>query len=124
MCYKVVSENPFTLKYCFDRYKILEICNKAFNFFLPTLQFVHNWFVTNNMIKKLDDAVLSIDGKVFFNEDSINFTFYSGEICTLSLDINNMNLDDANFSEDNPETIVYVRLLDQYNRFKQGNAYR
>ena len=29
MCDKIVCEDPFKLKYCHDRYKIQEKCNKA-----------------------------------------------------------------------------------------------
>ena len=29
MCDKVVSEDPFTLKCCLDRYKTQEMCDKA-----------------------------------------------------------------------------------------------
>ena len=47
MCDKVVSEDPFILKCCLDRYKTQEICNKAADAFLPTLKFIHDWFVTN-----------------------------------------------------------------------------
>ena len=29
MCYKVISEEPFMLKCCLDRYKTQEMCDKA-----------------------------------------------------------------------------------------------
>ena len=29
----------------------------------------------------------------------------------LSIDLNNINLDDTNYDEDDPETIIYIRLL-------------
>ena len=44
---KVVSEDPFMLKCYLDRYKT-EMCNKPADAFLPTLKFIHDWFVTNN----------------------------------------------------------------------------
>ena len=43
------------LKYCLGRYKSQENCDKAVDDFLPTLKFVFDWFVTNKMIKKLDN---------------------------------------------------------------------
>ena len=36
MCDKILSKEPFMLKYCLDRYKTQEVCNKAFDTFLPT----------------------------------------------------------------------------------------
>ena len=52
MCNKAVSENPFMLKYCHDKYKTQEICDKVADDFLPALKFVPDWFVTSKMIKK------------------------------------------------------------------------
>ena len=40
MCDKIVSEDPFKLKYCHNRYKTQEMCNKAVDDFLPALKFV------------------------------------------------------------------------------------
>ena len=38
MCDKVISENKFMLKFCFDKYRTHEMCNKAVDTFLPTLK--------------------------------------------------------------------------------------
>ena len=48
---KIVSDDPSKLKYCHDRYKTQEMCNKAVQDFLPALKFVPDWFVTSKMIK-------------------------------------------------------------------------
>ena len=42
----------------------------------------------------------------------------------LSVDLNNINLDDVNFDEDDPETIIAVRLMDWHNRLKQCKAFK
>ena len=39
MCVQAVSENPFVLKYCLERYKTQEVGDKAVDSFLPTLTF-------------------------------------------------------------------------------------
>ena len=39
-CDKAVSEDPFMPKYCLDRYKTQEICDKVVDDFLPALKFV------------------------------------------------------------------------------------
>ena len=37
----------------------------------------------------------------------------------LSVDVNNINLDDGKFDEDDSETIIHVRRMAWCNRFKQ-----
>ena len=45
MCDKVVSEEPFILKYCLVRYKTKEMCDKVVDASLPALKFVPDGFV-------------------------------------------------------------------------------
>ena len=40
----------------------------------------------------------------------------------LSVDLNNINLDDVNFYDDDPENIIHVRLMAWRSRFKQPKA--
>ena len=74
------------------------------------------------MINKLDDAVFSNYHVVFVNEDFGNVTIYSDEMGVLSVDFNNISLDDVNFDEGDPETIKYAILMAWCNRFKQSKA--
>ena len=53
--------------------------------------------------------IYSDDDKLFFDENSV--TFSSDEIVILSADLNIINLGDTNFDEDDPKTIIHVRLL-------------
>ena len=53
MCDKVLSKGNFMLKFCLDKYRSQEMCNKAVAVFLPTLKFVPDLFVTSKMIKNL-----------------------------------------------------------------------
>ena len=80
ICNKAVSNDPFMIKYCLDRYKAQEMCDKAVDDFLPALKFVPNWFVISKMVKKLDHVLFANDDILFFDEDSGNVTFYSDEI--------------------------------------------
>ena len=66
MCDKAVSEDPFHLKYGFDRYKTQGMCDTAVDDFLPALKLVPDWFVTGKIIKKLHDALFSDDDILFF----------------------------------------------------------
>ena len=56
ICDKVVSEEPCTLKFCFDKYKTQEKCDKTFDSYLLTLKYIPDWFVISQMIEKLDNA--------------------------------------------------------------------
>ena len=49
---------------------------------------------------QLHDAWFANDDIVFFNEDTGNATFLCGELGILSVDLNNINLDDANFDKE------------------------
>ena len=72
------------------------------------------------MIKKLDEDLFSNDATtIFVKVGSNHVTFFSDEMGVLGEDLNNINLDHVNFDEDNPETIIHVRLLACRNRFKQ-----
>ena len=46
---------------------------------------------------------------VYFNEDSDNLVLNCNETAILNLDLNNISFDD-NFDEDDPDTIILVRL--------------
>ena len=64
------------LKYCLDRYKTQEMCDKAVDEFLPALKFVPDWFVTNKILEKLNDVLFVNDDIIFINEDCDNVTFF------------------------------------------------
>ena len=52
MCDKVVSKEPFMLKYCPDKYKSQEMFNKTVDFYLITLKVVPDRFVVNKKLEK------------------------------------------------------------------------
>ena len=47
------------LRYCLDRYKTQEMCDKSVNSYLPALKFVLDWFVASKMVEKIVNAVFS-----------------------------------------------------------------
>ena len=67
---KSFYENPFMLKYCPDKYITQKMCDEAVDDFLPTSNFVADWYVTSKIIKKLftalfaDENLLSILMKI------------------------------------------------------------
>ena len=85
---------------------------KVVDDFLPASKFVPDWFATSKIIEELfaDDDIL------FFDEHFDNVTFSTDEKRIL-------NIDDANFDEDNPETIIHVRHMAWCNRYKQRKVF-
>ena len=100
------------------------MCDKAVYDFVTALKFIPDWFVTGKIIKKLHNALFTHDDILFFVEDCNNANFFGDEMGILSVDLNNINLDDINFYGDNPETIIHVRLMAWRNRLKQCKAFK
>ena len=110
------------LKYCHDRYNIQKMCNKAVDDFLPASKFVLDWFVSSKMIKTFLTALYSDNNILFFDEYSGNTTFCYNQMGILNVDLNNINLDDTNYDEDEPETIIHIRLSAWHIRFEKPKA--
>ena len=106
-----------------DRFKTQKMCDKTVDDFLPTWKFVPDWLVTSKMIKKLYNTVFADDDILFFVEDSGNVSFLSDEMGILSVNLDNINLYDGNFYEDDPETIIYVRLFAEHYRYKKRKGF-
>ena len=105
------------LKYFLDRYKTEEICDKATDAFLSTLKFVPVCFVINGNVWKARCCFLYWWYSLF-NEGSDNTTIFSHDMGLIIIYLNNIKLDDDNFDDDNPQTIIHVRLMVWCNRFK------
>ena len=76
------------------------------------------------MIEKLLTALYTDDNILYFNEDSVNVVFSCNDMGVLNIDLNNINLDDSNYDEDDPETIIYIRLLAWHMKFEKHKAYK
>ena len=63
-----------------------------------------------------------IDNIIYFNEDFGDAVSSCNETGILSIDLNNINLDDTNCDEDDPETIIYMRLLSWHIKFEKLKA--
>ena len=73
------------------------MCKKAVNIFYAFLPALHEWFVRSKMIKTFHNALFIDNDILFYDQDSGNVTFSSDEMDILSVDLNNVNLDDAEF---------------------------
>ena len=111
LCYKIISEESFLLKYCLDKNKTREMSHKAADYFLLTLKFVPDWFVTSKMIRKLDILLFSNDYIVFGDLEFDFIIFFSSDIDLNSITLDKINLDDDDFDYCDPETINHVKLM-------------
>ena len=75
ICYKVLSEDPFLVLYCPDKYEIQGMCDEAVDDSITILKPVSDWFVTYNMIKKLYTTFYADENILYFNEDLVILYF-------------------------------------------------
>ena len=94
---KAVSKETFLLKYCIDRYKTQEVCDKSVDTCLPLLKIILDCFVTNKMLEKLDNFVFSNGDTFFDGVDSNIITFLSSDMGFNTIDLNNIHLNNYNF---------------------------
>ena len=73
------------------------------------------------MIKKLFAALYANENILYFNEDSGDAVFNYNEMGIANSDLNNISLDD-NFDEEDPDTVILVRLLVWHTRFENRKA--
>ena len=98
---------PFYANILPDRYKTM--CDEAFDDYLAALKFIPDWFVTNKILEKFHDALLTNDDILFFDEDFSKDIFYANNMGILGVDLHKINLDDDNdFDEDDPGTIIFM----------------
>ena len=101
------------------------MCDEAFYDYLAVLKFIPDWFVTNKILEKFHDALLTNDDILFFDEDFSKDTFNANNMGILGVDLHKINLDDDNdFDEDDPGTIIHVRLLTWHNKFEKRKAFK
>ena len=98
-----ISVDPFSITYVPDQYKTQQMCDKAVDDCPAALKFVPDWFVISKMIN-IPFAALNAD------DNSGNVVFICNIMGIIKVDLNNINLDN-NFDEDDPETIILIRLL-------------
>ena len=99
------------------------MCDKAVDDCLGRLKFIHDWFVTSEMLEKLDNALHANDEILFYNEyfDKVTFIACQGNILDANLDkINSDN--DNNLDKDDPVTIIHVGPLALCSKFEKRRA--
>ena len=69
MCDIIVSEDPFLIFYCPDKYKTQRMCDEAVDYCLASSNFIPDWFVKSEMLEKSDNALRANDDILFCKED-------------------------------------------------------
>ena len=96
------------------------MCDEAVDDSLAAVKLIIDWFVTNEMIKKLFTALYADENIFYLNEDSGNVVFAFNEMGILNIDLN-INLDNI-FDNDDPDTIILVTLLACHIKFDKRKA--
>ena len=86
------------------------MCDEAVDDSLVALKLISDWFVTSKMIKKLFTALYADENILYCNEDSGDAVFNYNEMGIVNINHNHINLDN-NFDEDDPDTVILIRLL-------------
>ena len=118
MCDRAVSDYPFLIVYYPNKYISQKTCDEAVDDSLAAMKLIPDWFFTSKMIKNLFTASYADENILYFNDDSGNVVFSCNEMGILNIDINNINLDN-NFDEDDPGTIILIRLLSWHIKFEK-----
>ena len=75
------------------------------------------------MHEKFGSTLHVNDDILFFNEDFDKVTFIANERHIIPVDLDKINLDnDNNIGEDDPNTIIHVRLLAWRSKFEKCRA--
>ena len=62
-----------------------------------------------------------VDNMLYFNEDCSSPFFSCNDMVIFNVDLNDINLDN-NFDEDNPNTIIFIKVLASNIKFEKRKA--
>ena len=119
-CVTIISENLSSVRYVPGEYKTQQIVDKADDDCLTALIFLHDWFVTSIMIKNflLICTVMKIYATLMKILPVLYFPVMK-YVFLIIIDLNDINLDDTSYEEDDLDTIILIRLLAWHNKFQK-----
>ena len=111
ICDRVVSENPFLIVYCPDKYETPRMCDEVVYDCLVASKFILDWLVTSKMLENLDNVVHANDDILFYNEDFDKVAFIANQRHILAVDLDKINLDnDNNFDKGDTDSCQIIGL--------------
>ena len=123
MCDRVDSEDPLWTVYCAYRYKTQRMCGEAVNDCGAALKFFRDRFILSKMLEKSDNALHAKDDLLFYNDHFDQVTFIANQRHILAVAPDKINVYNYNnFHEDDPDTIIHVRLLAWSSKFGKRKA--
>ena len=123
MCDRVGSEDPLWTVYCAYRYKTQRMCGEAVNDCGAALKFFRDRFILSKMLEKSDNALHAKDDLLFSNDHFDQVTFIANQRHILAVAPDKINVYNYNnFHEDDPDTIIHVRLLAWSSKFGKRKA--
>ena len=97
------------------------MCDTAADYSLAVQKLIPDWLVTSKMIKKRFTALCANDNIYYFDQDSGDAVFNCSAMGILNIDLNNISLNDK-FDEDDPDTIILMRLFVWHIKFIKYKA--
>ena len=118
MCDRVITDDPFMLVYCLNKYETQRTCDKAVDDCLAEWKFIPDEFVTCKLLKKFDNSLCAYSDIFYYNEDFDKITFIATHRHILAVNLDKINLDNDNsFDEDDPDTVIHGGLLTWHSKF-------
>ena len=121
--YLVVSLYPSLIAYYPAKYIIQKKCDEAVDESLVALKLIPDQFVTSKVIKNFLTTLFADENMLYFNENSGDVTFCCDKMGILSVNLNNINLDNY-FDKDDPDTIILIRILACHIKFEKHKAFK
>ena len=91
------------------------MCHKAVGDCLAALKCVPFWLLQVKWLKYF--LLIYTQMKIYsiLMKTLVNVTFCCNEMGIVIVNLNNINHDDTNYEADNPDTIIFIRILDSKN---------
>ena len=86
------------------------MCDEAIDGSMTTMKLIPDCFISSKMIQNLLTAFYTDKRILYFDEGSGNVVFSFNEIDNFNIDLRNITPDN-NFDDDDPDTVIPVRLL-------------
>ena len=112
------DDDPFSIAHCPDKHITRKTGDEAVDYSLTVLKVIPDCFVTSKMIKKFFTALYADKNIYYFNEGSGQAVYDCKGMSILDIDLNIISLDDK-FDEDDPDTIILIRLFACHIKFKK-----
>ena len=114
----------FLFDYIPDWSETQKMCDEAVVNSLAALKLVPDWFITSQILEKFSDSLLANDDVLIFDEYFGKVTFYANQIGILGVDFDKLTLMVIIIYQNDPDTILNVRLLVWRNKLEKRKGFQ